>query len=119
MADKQIDVPAPDGLAARLQAALGTLALGDDGQQPKPTYAFWGTQPVAQFGEQPSSAVRARRAGLRDPPLPPPPPAAAACRTACAHMACPLRSAQAADGPIDKPKTVADVKQEPYGLPQK
>lgn len=26
---------------------------------------------------------------------------------------------QASDGPIDAPKTVADVRQEPYGLPQK
>lgn len=26
---------------------------------------------------------------------------------------------QVTDGPIDKPKTVADVRKEPYGLPQK
>lgn len=62
---------APDGLAARLQAALGAITLDDDG--PKQTYAFWGTQPVAQFGEQPSTAVRCagRGAGL--------------CRCRCRH----------------------------------
>lgn len=51
--DKQL---APDGLAARLQAALGALTM-DEGQRPKQNYAFWGTQPVAQFGEQPGSSV--------------------------------------------------------------
>lgn len=75
--DKQL---APDGLAARLQAALGALTMEEGGQRPKQNYAFWGTQPVAQFGEQASSS--------------------------------------ASDGPIDAPKTVADVRQEPYGLPQ-
>lgn len=59
MADKQVDKLAPDGLAARLQAALGAITLGDEGgQRPKQNYAFWGTQPVAQFGEQASSSVR-------------------------------------------------------------
>lgn len=51
-----------------------------DGRRPKANYAFWGTQPVAQFNEQPGSTVT--------------------------------------DGPIDQPKTVADVRKEPYGLPQ-
>lgn len=53
--DKQL---APDGLAARLQAALGALTMEEGGQGPKQNYAFWGTQPVAQFGEQASSSVR-------------------------------------------------------------
>ncbi|PSC70746.1 Glycylpeptide N-tetradecanoyltransferase 1 [Micractinium conductrix] len=68
-----------DGLAERLRAALGALTMEDD-SQPKQNYAFWGTQPVAQFGEQPASAVE--------------------------------------DGPIDTPKTVEEVRKEPYGLPQ-
>ncbi|KAK9815469.1 hypothetical protein WJX72_004194 [[Myrmecia] bisecta] len=46
----------------------------------KESYAFWETQPVAQFDEDPDK-------------LP------------------------ATDGPIDAPKTVADVRQEPYNLP--
>ncbi|KAL4433450.1 hypothetical protein ABPG77_010303 [Micractinium sp. CCAP 211/92] len=77
------DPPAPagDGLAERLRAALGAITMDDsDGRRPKANYAFWGTQPVAQFNEQPGSTVT--------------------------------------DGPIDKPKTVADVRKEPYGLPQ-
>ncbi|EFN55805.1 hypothetical protein CHLNCDRAFT_48776 [Chlorella variabilis] len=69
-----------DGLAERLRAALGAITIEDDSQRPKQNYAFWGTQPVAQFNEQPSTSV--------------------------------------SDGPIDKPKTVADVRKEPYGLPQ-
>lgn len=116
---------APDGLAARLQAALGALTLDDGGgQRPKQSYAFWGTQPVAQFDEQPSSGVRSISWIGR---LPPPP--AAACRPlpaasagsidACLLHTCPTACPQLADGAIDKPKTVADVRQEPYGLPQK
>ncbi|KAI3437841.1 hypothetical protein D9Q98_000287 [Chlorella vulgaris] len=69
-----------DGLAERLRAALGAITIDQDSQRPKQNYAFWGTQPVAQFGEQP---------GTSD-----------------------------ADGAIDKPKDVADVRPEPYGLPQ-
>lgn len=77
------DPPAPagqqDGLAERLRQALGAITMDEDGR-PKQNYAFWGTQPVAQFNEQSSSSVT--------------------------------------DGPIDKPKTVEDVRKEPYGLPQ-
>ena len=54
----------PDGLAARLQAALGAITQDGDSQQPKQSYAFWGTQPVAQFNEQPAAAVSAMRSGL-------------------------------------------------------
>lgn len=58
------DPPAPagDGLAERLRAALGAITLDDsDGRRPKANYAFWGTQPVAQFNEQPGSTVRLSR----------------------------------------------------------
>ncbi|CAK0785601.1 glycylpeptide N-tetradecanoyltransferase [Coccomyxa viridis] len=48
----------------------------------KKTYAFWETQPVAQFNDSVST------------------------------------SGSAEDGPIDAPKTVADVRQEPYNLPE-
>lgn len=48
-----------DGLAERLRAALGAITIEDDSQRPKQNYAFWGTQPVAQFNEQPSTSVRA------------------------------------------------------------
>ena len=56
--------PAGDGLAERLRAALGAITMEDsDGRRPKANYAFWGTQPVAQFNEQPGSTVRFFRRG--------------------------------------------------------
>jgi hypothetical protein len=50
--------------------------------------------------------------------------AATRCRRRCFRhhsSCCQLVSAalQAADGPIDKLKTISEVRQEPYGLPQK
>lgn len=64
------DLPAnsgqqPDGLAERLRAALGAITLDEDANKPKDKYAFWGTQPVAQFNEQPNSSVSARAAAPR------------------------------------------------------
>ncbi|GAX73599.1 hypothetical protein CEUSTIGMA_g1050.t1 [Chlamydomonas eustigma] len=59
-----------------LQASVNQL---DTKKQIKGKYAFWETQPVAQFKED--------------------------------------LSAQTETGPIDPPKTVAEVKQEPYNLP--
>lgn len=41
---------APPDLEEKVKAALGQLALADP-SKPKESYAFWGTQPVAQFGE--------------------------------------------------------------------
>jgi hypothetical protein len=52
-----------DGLAERLRAALGAITIDKDAQ-PKQSYAFWGTQPVAQFNEQPNTAVRIAAASL-------------------------------------------------------
>ena len=117
-----------DGLAERLRAALGAITLDDDAQRPKQNYAFWGTQPVAQFNEQPSTSVsigggckeggrgsRGERVGRRR------------CRRHCRRWCCRHHSSccqlvatalQAADGPIDKLKTISEVRQEPYGLPQ-
>eukprot|EP00877_Chromochloris_zofingiensis_P010082 jgi/Chrzof1/5327/Cz15g22080.t1 len=66
--------------ATRLPAAFEQLALTGGKQKTKPKYAFWATQPVAQFDEDPKAV------GERD-------------------------------GPIDAPKTVQDVKKEPYTLP--
>jgi len=68
-------------------AALGDLAtllrrnlgLMENRSESKQHYAFWSTQPVAQFGAEGEEP--------------------------------------AAEGPIDAPKTVADVKPEPYKLP--
>lgn len=54
------------------------------------------------------------------PPLPPLPlllPATAA--TALTLSTTCFCCCQVTDGPIDQPKTVADVRKEPYGLPQK
>lgn len=53
-------------------------------------------------------------------PLPPLPPAAA-CRLPpnAVRLVLHCEHPQAADGPIDAPKTVEDVRKEPYGLPQK
>lgn len=56
----------PDGLAARLQAALGAITRDDDSRRPKQSYAFWGTQPVAQFNEQTAVVVSAMRSGRGD-----------------------------------------------------
>ncbi|KAL4553554.1 hypothetical protein Ndes2526B_g03394 [Nannochloris sp. 'desiccata'] len=62
-----------------IKDALSALFLADE-NQPKQSYAFWGTQPVAQFNEA-SNTI------------------------------------EAADGPIDQPKTVADVRPDPLPLP--
>jgi hypothetical protein len=57
-----------DGLAERLRAALGAITIDHDSQRPKQNYAFWGTQPVAQFGEQPGTSVRAAQYCVILPP---------------------------------------------------
>ena len=48
----------PEELPDRIKAALGALSLDerDSGSRPKQSYAFWGTQPVAQFGEEASTS---------------------------------------------------------------
>lgn len=68
-------------LAEKLKAMLIRNGLAEEAStsQRKTSYAFWGTQPVAQFDEPSSS--------------------------------------QALDGPIDAPKTVEDIRKEPYNLP--
>jgi hypothetical protein len=61
MAGEKGDAPSssrsPEDLAEKLRAALGAITIDDDASAPKKNYAFWGTQPVAQFDEQPSEAV--------------------------------------------------------------
>lgn len=47
---------APPDLEEKVKAALGQLALADP-SKPKESYAFWGTQPVAQFGESSGEAA--------------------------------------------------------------
>lgn len=117
--------------AQGLSSALPPSAQrrGQNGAAEQQTHAFWGTQPVAQFGDDPSAWVSWRGAsttgcswcsgGIVQQS------ACAAC-TLTASAAC-LRAAhqtclsdmalQAEDGPVDAPRTVADVRQEPYNLP--
>jgi hypothetical protein len=98
-------VPAPSNA---IIDQLRKLQLAGTKKAAKDKYQFWETQPVSQFTEDPSStpvgAGAARRAISPDSrpaaASPPPPP-----------------RAQSEDGPIDPPKTVADVRQEPYNLP--
>lgn len=66
-----------------IREALGALLLDDDGSKPKERYAFWETQPVAQFHESGGSIV----------------------------------ADQVEEGPIDVPKKVEDVRNEPLPLP--
>ncbi|CAL5224452.1 g7141 [Coccomyxa viridis] len=73
--------PTPPKALQGIQDQLGSLQLDQQGNNPKKSYAFWETQPVAQFNEEAGS------------------------------------STSVADGPIDATKTVADVRQEPYNLP--
>lgn len=67
-----------------IRDALGALLLEDDGSKPKERYAFWETQPVAQFHETVDTSMVAQ---------------------------------PVADGPIDVPKKVEDVRSEPLPLP--
>jgi hypothetical protein len=66
-------------------------------REAKARYAFWETQPVVQFGGGAAAEPSA---------------------TAAAGNGAPAASAEGEeeDGPIDAPKTVADVKKEPYAL---
>ena len=116
------------GLGDRLRQALGAITLDDTAkpvQRPKQSYAFWGTQPVAQFNEQPGALVRGGcllltgNAAAASAALPPPPPLCRHRRRLQTRLAaCLDRLQAAADGPIDEPKTVDDVRKEPYGLPK-
>jgi len=40
-----------------IREALGALLIGADESRPKDKYAFWGTQPVAQFDEAEASGM--------------------------------------------------------------
>mmetsp|Transcript_16098 Transcript_16098/g.34830 ORF Transcript_16098/g.34830 Transcript_16098/m.34830 type:complete len:429 (-) Transcript_16098:795-2081(-) len=71
--------PSAGPSSAELQAIQTTLSYVDLKRKAKDKYAFWETQPVAQFKDE--------------------------------------REQQFQEGPIDTEKTVADVKQEPYSLP--
>ncbi|KAK9917820.1 hypothetical protein WJX75_008609 [Coccomyxa subellipsoidea] len=64
-----------------LQEQLLNTHLRAQHDETKKTYAFWETQPVAQFTEDTSTSQTLQ------------------------------------EGPIDAPKTIADVRQEPYNLP--
>ena len=106
----------PQDLQERLRSALGALTLEHGvAARPKQSYAFWGTQPVAQFNEDPSSAQVGAIQGARRSL------AAAAPTGGRQRTAALFESARAPhsqdDGPIDEPKTVQDVRQEPYNLP--
>ncbi|BDA48372.1 Glycylpeptide N-tetradecanoyltransferase 1 [Coccomyxa sp. Obi] len=78
-------IKAPDGASSSaqrsLQEQLVQLQMRSQQDETKKTYAFWETQPVAQFTEDAST------------------------------------SQSLEEGPIDAPKTTADVRQEPYNLP--
>ncbi|CAL8463739.1 g3273 [Coccomyxa elongata] len=78
-------IKAPDGASSsaqrNLQEQLVKLQLRSQQGETKKTYAFWETQPVAQFKEDGNT----------------------------------LQILE--EGPIDAPKTTADVRQEPYNLP--
>jgi hypothetical protein len=95
--------PAPNNAIAE---QLRKLQLAGGKKAAKDKYQFWETQPVSQFTEDPSSTPVRRGRGPRH----------LACRRARPQPH--LRPCvQPEDGPIDQPKTVADVRQEPYNLP--
>lgn len=100
-----------------IRDAFKAIAL-NDGTRPKQNYAFWGTQPVAQFNEEATSSEvrRTRRCGRRSLMAGAPPPCAAPPHR---RRSCPAALAQASEGPIDQLKTVDQVRQEPYPLPSR
>ena len=76
----------------------------------KKTYAFWETQPVAQFNDSKRTNGSAEACSPRcAEPLP-----ASSDVQVVKHPKVRMQ-----DGPIDAPKTVADVRQEPYNLPER
>lgn len=92
-------------LLERIKAQLAAMGLRDvagsaaerQTREAKARYAFWETQPVVQFGgasaggeAAAASTQQQQNGGAEDD--------------------------QGEDGPIDAPKTVADVKKEPYAL---
>lgn len=91
------------------QLALLNRAPRSAGQEPKDKYKFWETQPVAQFGEgddsKPVSESRERggeTVGRSSPLL---------------HTTRPPTHHTHPQGPIDPPKTPADVRPDPLPLP--
>lgn len=76
----------------------------------KQHYTFWETQPVVQFSEQSGPQVRAMMTGREQRSG-----ADLWSLDRCGSFTWHPQG----DGPIDKPKTVEEVKQEPYTLPDR
>jgi len=102
--------PAPDpALLARIKAQLAAMGIRDANErqtrEAKERYAFWETQPVVQFkGGAPGGSGGGGGA------------AAAANGSGAGRRARGEGEEKEDEGPIDAPKTVADVKKEPYAL---
>lgn len=98
----------PDpALLARIKAQLAAMGIRDANErqtrEAKERYAFWETQPVVQFkgaGGSGNGSDNGNGSGAPAGDAPPPE----------------QQQQLEEDGPIDAPKTVADVKKEPYAL---
>ena len=78
------------------------------------SHAFWETQPVMQFREDPSAAVS----------TPPPPCQSPSCggtwgasRRQGELTDCPSSAQEQPEGPIDDARDLSNVRQQPYNLP--
>ena len=81
-------------------------ARGRDRQEER-SHAFWETQPVMQFRDDPSTAVSS-----------PPALEASSLCTFESHTLMPaLRRQEQPEGPIDDARDVSSIRQHPYNLP--
>ena len=92
--------------ADEIKSMLQAMALQQHKQGMKEQYEFWETQPVTQFNEDPTKVpVRTVHADAQ------------AGSRRVKDVSNISDWLQQEDGPIDAPKTVQDVRQEPYPLP--
>lgn len=92
-----------------IKSMLQAMAVQQHKDGIKEQYEFWETQPVAQFNEDPSKLPVLHVRWML-------PNTSCCSATQSVINACAL---QQEDGAIDPPKTVQDVRPEPYPLPDR